>query len=57
MQLTVVEQFIIIMTYLESNNIYRYISNAPSSGNPVSNTTYWQSFIPNAAGNGLSQTR
>ncbi len=40
---------------LESNNIYRYISNAPSSGNPVSNTTYWQSFIPNAAGNGLSQ--
>ena len=40
---------------LESNNIYRYISNAPSSGNPVSNTTYWQPFIPNAAGNGLSQ--
>ena len=40
---------------LESNNIYRYISNAPSSGNAVSNTTYWQTFIPNAAGNGLSQ--
>ena len=40
---------------LESNSVYRYISNAPSSGNPVSNTTYWQSFIPNAAGNSLSQ--
>ena len=40
---------------LESNSVYRYISNAPSSGNPVSNTTYWQPFIPNAAGNNLSQ--
>ncbi len=40
---------------LESNSVYRYISNAPSSGNPVSNTTYWQPFIPNAAGNSLSQ--
>tara|TARA_B100000963_G_scaffold361429_1_gene396701 strand:- start:425 stop:3175 length:2751 start_codon:yes stop_codon:yes gene_type:complete len=40
---------------LESNNIYRYINDTSSSGNAVSNGTYWQSFIPNAAGNGLSQ--
>tara|TARA_B100001248_G_scaffold75671_1_gene54515 strand:+ start:2372 stop:5116 length:2745 start_codon:yes stop_codon:yes gene_type:complete len=40
---------------LESNNIYRYINNTPSSGNAVSNGTYWAVFIPNAAGNSLSQ--
>ena len=40
---------------LESNNIYRYINNTPASGNAVSNGTYWAVFIPNAAGNGLSQ--
>ena len=38
---------------LESNSVYRYISNAPSS--VMINTTYWQPFIPNAAGNNLSQ--